>query len=276
MEISTGLLLIFIGMMSAGYGTIVGAGGGFLFVPALLLIFHMDPVVAAGSGLVIVLINSLSGVFGYAKQKKIHYRTGIMLASGALPGSFLGVWLLQIYSSGYFYLVFASLLVTLGIFLFVKNSPFEFAKRKEQMARSVEGGGLTEGEVAFPKSTTVETSHIQVKWLVPLGFLMGVLSSYLGVGGGWLLIPILIYGFKVPTHHATATSIFSLCMYTTVGVFSQMYYGNIDWITVLWSGFGVIIGSQLGVLLSKKIPGKIIIQMLSLMLVIIGFRMFFQ
>ncbi|MCM3568444.1 sulfite exporter TauE/SafE family protein [Neobacillus mesonae] len=287
MDISSGLLILLIGALAAGYGTIVGAGGGFLFVPALLIIFHMDPAIAAGSGLVIVLINSFSGVFGYAKQKKIHYRTGIMLAIGALPGSLLGVWLLQLYSSSSFYFIFASLLVALGIFLFVKNKPAVLMKKKGLQARSVDGAVVPEiGEAdqetaSITKGTAqeaaaIENTNLQGKWLIPLGLFMGILSSYLGIGGGWLLVPILIYGFKVPTHYATATSIFSLCLYTTVGVASQMYYGNIDWITVLWGGIGVIIGSQLGVFLSQKIPGKIIIQMLSVLLVVIGFRMFFQ
>ncbi|MCM3763645.1 sulfite exporter TauE/SafE family protein [Neobacillus niacini] len=275
MEIPTGLLLLFIGILASGYGTIVGAGGGFLFVPALLLIFKMDPQVAAGSGLAIVLINSLSGVLGYSKQRKIDYRSGITLGMGALPGSIIGVWLLNMYSSVFFYFVFASLLVALGIFLLTKNLPAPLSKKQALRVQSDEGIDLIEADWSSQAAATIEAPRLQVKWLVPLGFLLGILSSYLGIGGGWLLVPILIYAFKVPPHHATATSIFTLCLYTAVGVFTQIFYGNIDWITVFWGGFGVIIGSQLGVALSKKIPGKLIIQMLSFLLVIIGIRMFF-
>jgi uncharacterized protein len=64
MDITNGFLLLLIGILAGGYGTIVGAGGGFIFVPAMLLIFGMEPTIAAGTGLVIVLINSLSGVIG--------------------------------------------------------------------------------------------------------------------------------------------------------------------------------------------------------------------
>jgi uncharacterized protein len=114
------------------------------------------------------------------------------------------------------------------------------------------------------------------KWLIPLGLLIGILSSFLGIGGGWLLVPILIYVFRVPTHYATATSIFSLCLYSSVGVLLQIFNGNIDWMAVTYGGLGVIAGSQIGVLLSQKIPGKVIIQMLSVLLIIIGFRMYFN
>ena len=271
----TVLLLLFIGILAGGYGTIVGAGGGFIFVPALLLIFHMNPDVAAGTGLVIVLINSISGVIGYAKQGRISYRTGIFLGIGALPGSLLGVWLLQIYSSNYFYVVLATLLVSLGVFLFASNSPLSILKKKKTLQIDREGGNHAE-ESMSEVSAAIEKPNIPLKWLVPIGFIMGVLSSYLGIGGGWLLVPILIYVFRVSTHYATATSIFALTLYSSVGVISQMFYSSIDWLTVLWGGAGVIIGSQIGVVLSQKLPGKVIIQMLSILLMVIGFRMYFN
>lgn len=274
MEITTALLLLAVGMIAGGYGTIVGAGGGFIFVPALLLLFHMDPALAAGSGIVIVLINSLSGVIGFAKQKRIHYHTGLILSLGALPGSLLGVWLLQIYSSSYFYVIFATILVALGIFLFAKNSPLASLKYKRSLFLCRKGNTELAVSVSVDSTRYEEDARVPIKWLLSIGFLMGVLSSYLGIGGGWLLVPILIYAFKVPTHIATATSIFSLTLYSSIGVVSQMFYSSIDWMTVLWGGLGVIIGSQIGVLLSQKIPGKIILQMLSVILIVIGFRMY--
>lgn len=73
MGIMEGVILLLVGMIAGGYGTIVGAGGGFIFVPALLIVFQMDPIIAAGSGLVIVLINASSGVLGYRKAEKIKY-----------------------------------------------------------------------------------------------------------------------------------------------------------------------------------------------------------
>ncbi|GHH97562.1 sulfite exporter TauE/SafE family protein [Neobacillus kokaensis] len=279
MDITTGMLLSLIGILSGAYGSIVGAGGGFIFVPALLLIYNLDPVVASGTGLIIVLVNSLSGVIGYGKQKRIQYRTGLMLAIGAIPGSLIGVWLLQIYSSRLFYIVFASLLVLLGFFLFAKNSPFAKEKKGRMPVMAREGELNTvklDGNPSITDGSGGENTKLEPKWIIPLGLLMGVLSSYLGIGGGWLLVPILIYFFKVSTHFATATSIFSLCLYTSVGVISQIIYGNIDWEIVLWGGFGVIIGAQLGVFLSQKIPGRVIVQMLSVLLVAIGFRMFFN
>ncbi|WP_164667681.1 sulfite exporter TauE/SafE family protein [Virgibacillus doumboii] len=259
MEVSYALLLLSLGILSGCYGTIVGAGGGFIFVPALLLILNMEPALAAGSGLFIVLINSLAGIAGYARQGKIKFRLGLKIAIGAFPGALIGVWLLQRYSSQTFFIIFATTLLILGLFLLIKSRPNSDTRSSSY------------NEV----SSTVDTTG-NTKWILLLGLFMGTLSSYLGIGGGWLLVPVLIYMFKVPTHLATATSIFSLCLYSTVGVVTQLIYNHIDWMTVLWGGIGVILGAQLGVILSQKIPGKIIIQMLSLLLIVIGIRMYFQ
>jgi uncharacterized protein len=275
MDILMGLLLLCIGIVAGGYGTIVGAGGGFILVPALLLVFHMDPAVAAASGLVTVLINSLSGVFGYAKQGKIHYRTGLTIGIGAFPGAIIGVYLLQLYASSSFTVILASLLVVLGLFLFWKNTELFKNKTREPVT---EGEALPAAEIASASMTDSDSEAApspRRRLLLPLGFFMGIMSSYLGIGGGWLLVPILIYLLKVPTHNATATSIFSLTLYSSVGVVSQLFYGQIDWSVVLFGGIGVIIGAQVGVFLASRIPGKIVIQMLSVLLVVIGFRMYF-
>src|SRR5699024_1064266 len=241
MSINVIALLIITGVFAGGYGTIVGAGGGFIFVPALLLILKVKPAIAAGSGLVIVLINALSGTIGYAKHQTIDYKTGIIIAISALPGSLFGVWALHIYESKYFYFIFATILILLGLFLLVKNIKVSSIKETKKS----------------------EKKYLKKKWLIPLGLIMGVLSSYLGIGGGWLLVPILIYIFRFSTHFATATSIFSLSIYSTYGVVSQIFYDSIDWKVVLWGGLGIVIGSQIGVKVSQKISGKVIIGLLS-------------
>ncbi|MEH7385250.1 sulfite exporter TauE/SafE family protein [Bacillus sp. JJ1521] len=281
MNISTGLLLLIIGLLAGGYGSIVGAGGGFIFVPALLLLFKISPTIAAGTGLVIVLINSLSGVVGYARQNRIHYRTGVILSIGAFPGALLGVWVLEIYSSTYFYIIFGSILTILGIFLILKNTGFKKTKviDNQYQKNSINEVAATTSSLMENNKYILErseTKNIQVRWLIPIGFFMGILSSYLGIGGGWLLVPLLIYFFRVPTHNATATSIFSLCLYSSVGVILQIWNNNIDWLIVLMGGIGIIIGSQLGVFLSQKIPSRIIMQMLSILLIAIGIRMYFH
>src|SRR5699024_6388916 len=100
----------------------VGAGGGFILVPALLLIMNMSPAVAAGTGLVVVMINALSGASSFIRQTRIDYVLTIFIVLGALPGSFIGVRLANVLAPELFYGAFATMLILLGLFLFWKNT----------------------------------------------------------------------------------------------------------------------------------------------------------
>jgi uncharacterized protein len=250
-------ILFLIGLGSAAYGVMVGAGGGFIFVPALLILMDLPTDVAVGTGLTVVFLNALTGVLGYIRKKRIDYKLGMILATGALPGTFIGFLLARLSSSEFFFLIFAILLIGLGLFLLVKKPPRD----------------SIENEVAASLEDYVQTFSIKMLCMLMIGFMLGIVSSYFGIGGGWLLVPILIYGFHVSPHTAVATSLFSLCLYSSVGVGMQVFYEHISWSTVLWGGLGVISGGQIGVYLSNKVSGKVIVRMLSLLLMAIGIKL---
>lgn len=268
-----GLLILIIALLSGAFGIIVGAGGGFILVPIFLIFFNLSPAIATGTGLVIVMLNALSGVFGYVRQKRIDYRAGVILALGAIPGTFLGVMFGQFSSPRFFYMLFSIVIISLGIFLLLKKNPSnKSVKNRQQLetAASLETDDITDDivdDIRMKKNTIP---------LLLVGLLLGIVSSYFGIGGGWLLVPILIYIFRFIPHYATATSIFSLCLYSIVGVITQIYYGNIDWIIVIWGGLGVLIGAQVGVYLSKKLSGPLIVNLLSILLIGVGIQLFFS
>lgn len=253
----SGILLLLVGFFSGAYGIMVGAGGGFVFVPALLMLFNMPPEMAAGTGLLVVLMNALSGLTGYVKRKRIDYRTGILLSIGAAPGSFVGVWLAQLISPRLFFWIFAVVLVVLGLFLLVKKTP-SIGKGESSREMDTETRGMNKKKTAY---------------LLLIGVVLGVAATFFGIGGGWLIVPILIYVFGMVPHKAAATSIFSLCLYSAVGVLIHIFHGNVEWSAVLWGGLGVLGGAQLGVYLSEKVSGKLIVQMLSIILIGAGINL---
>ena len=105
---------------------------------------------------------------------------------------------------------------------------------------------------------------------------MGVISNYLGIGGGWLLVPVLIYVFKMHPKEATSTSVFSLLIYTTVGAITQISIGNLNWMIVIIGGIGIAVGAKIGLKIAEFIPERRIMQLLSAVLIIMGIRMFFM
>lgn len=249
------LLLLIISAFAGAYGVVIGAGGGFILVPLLLIIFAISPTVAAGTGLVIVLVNSFIGVLGLARQKRIKFNLGITLSIGAAPGTFIGLWLNTISSPEVFYSIFAAVIFIFGIFLLLKKEP--------------NSNNASENFIA--------TNHTKSKLnilILMVGLLLGIVSGFFGIGGGWLLVPILVYIFKIPIYYATATSLFSLCIYSAIGLIPHLYLGNIDWSIAIYGSAGVIIGAQFGVYLSSKISGSIVVKMLAFILILMGIQLF--
>ncbi|MEK4563813.1 sulfite exporter TauE/SafE family protein [Alkalihalobacillus sp. FSL R5-0424] len=238
------ILLILLGLIASSYGVIIGAGGGFIFVPLLLLFYDITPAEAAGTGLLIVLISSLSGVFTYIKQKRVNYKIGLLLAIGAIPGTFLGNTLISLVPEATFYKVFALMLLGLGFFLI-------FRRPSEQSSPAV--------------------SKEKQQMILPLiGVGVGTISSFFGIGGGFIVVPILIYVFGLRIHLATATSIFALMIYSSIGSIPPLVKGSIDWTVLAWSGVGVLIGSQLGAFISKRLNASVVTRMLATVVILMG------
>lgn len=250
------VLLLALGLLSDAYGVMVGAGGGFVFVPALLLLLKLPPEIAAGTGLVVVFLNSISGSMNYIRQKRVHFSISWPIIFGSIPGTFIGTWLLGIISPDFFYWIFAAALFMLGMFLLLKKAP-------EEPEHSMKAGFFNEGR-----------NRLKAVFLFIIGLLLGTLSNFFGIGGGWLLVPILIYLLKIRPHDATAISLFALSIYSLVGALNQIALGNVNWTACLWGGIGVMIGSQLGAILSTKVPGKWILQMLSFLLIGVSMKLF--
>ncbi|MEY8749751.1 sulfite exporter TauE/SafE family protein [Alkalicoccobacillus gibsonii] len=238
------VLFILLGLIASSYGVIIGAGGGFIFVPLLLLFYDITPAEAAGTGLLIVLISSLSGVFSYIKQKRVNYKIGLLLAIGAIPGTFLGNTLISFVPEATFYKIFALMLLGLGFFLI-------FRAPSNQVNSAV--------------------SDQKQKFVLPLiGIGIGTISSFFGIGGGFIVVPILVYLLGLRIHIATATSVFALIIYSSIGSITPLVKGNVDWIVLAWSGIGVLMGSQLGAFVSKKLDAGVVTKMLASVVILMG------
>lgn len=238
------VLLILLGLIASTYGVIIGAGGGFIFVPLLLLFYTISPEEAAGTGLLIVLISSLSGLYSYVKQKRIQYKVGLLLAMGAIPGTFIGNTLISFIPEATFYKVFALMLLGLGFFL-IFRAPSE-------------------------ETTPVISEEKQRLFLPLIGIGVGTISSFFGIGGGFIVVPIFMYVFGLRIHLATATSIFALIIYSSIGSIMPLLKGSIDWTVLAWSGIGVLIGSQLGAFVSKRLNAGVVTRMLATVVILMG------
>lgn len=258
------------------YGTLIGAGGGFLIVPTLLLFFHLSPPMAVGTSLAVVFLNALSGALSYARQERIDYISGVLFAAATIPGAVGGVYLSHLFSSRAFEVTFGLLLGTLGLFLFLHPAASEKPNPLEEYLPLRAPGGSWLGPVV--RSLTDRQGHrylYRYSWVrgVTVSLGVGLLSSLFGIGGGFLHVPVLIFFLGFPTHVATATSQFILAISALTG--AALYYSlgqvRLAWVAAM--GSGAVIGAVAGAALSERVASARIVRLLSIALVLVGLRL---
>ncbi len=247
----TAFLLFILGLSVGAFGTLIGVGGGFILVPIFLLVLNYTPQHTIGTSLAIVFLNAVSGTTAYIRQKKVYYDAGIKFALATIPGAFFGSYLAKYFSSRGFNITFGILLVFIAILMYQRT------KQQQQ----------------DPKSFDPANFHYNQKVGILISFVVGFLSSILGIGGGIIHVPAMVYLLGFPTHVATATSHFVLSISSITGVISHFIIGNVLIGPALIIGFGAIIGAQLGAKLSQQVKSKPILMALAGTLLVIGLRL---
>ena len=260
-------LLTLLGAAVGAYGTLIGAGGGVLLVPALLLLYpHETPSTIASISLAVVFLNALSGVLAYGHMHRIDYRAGLLFGAATVPGAVLGAYATSLLSRQLFDLLFSVLVLSLATFILVRPTP-------RQRSPRVFRHHVTHTLIDF-KGTSYSYSFSN-RLGVLLSLVIGGISSMFGIGGGPFQVPVLVYLLDFPLHVATATSQFMLLIMSSVGSVSHLLAGNFvhGHRRTLFLGLGVIIGAQVGARLSQRLSGRSINLILAAGLMLIGIRL---
>ena len=254
-------------------GTLIGAGGGFIIVPLLLLTHkELPPVVVTAISMAVVAFNAVSGSVAYGRARRIDYRAGITFALFTIPGSILGVFTVTHVPLDVFHEMFGVLLILIGGYLFIKNT----RKRHVENLPPDPSPRARQYTLTDRKGTTYTYSYDRAKGIV-ISIIVGFLSPVLGIGGGIIHVPAMVSMLRFPLHVATATSHFILAIMATVTVITHIFTGSYNshavQMMVLGLSIGVIPGAQLGAYLSHRLHSRLIIQLLAVSLAIVGLRM---
>ncbi len=240
----------------------MGAGGGFLLVPLLVLRYGFSPADAVGTSLSLVFLNALSGSIAYLRQRRVDLGLGWRFAAATVPGAVGGAYLTRALSSHAFILIFGLILLAIAALLFagVHVPPSAGAGRR----RIEDVGG--------------DAHHYRVDtWKgVVVSFGVGVLSSAFGIGGGIIHVPFLIVALGLPVHVATATSHFVLSISSLVGAVTLLALGHVRLATTAFMGAGILAGAQLGALASTRTSAPLLRRVLAGSLSMVGLRMLFD
>lgn len=254
------LWLIPLGFFAGGYGTLIGAGGGFVLAPPLLLIYPGEaPETITSISLAVVFFNALSGTLAYARSGRIDFRSGAIFAVATMPGAVAGALATTAISRQRFNLVFGLLLVAVATFLALNPG-------KKNAARLGQ---------AIDAQTTRNLNFPTVLIGASVSTVFGFVSSFLGIGGGFLYVPALVYLLRFPVHIATATSLFVLTITAFTGsathIAAGLFHHGVRRAIAL--SIGAILGAQLAARLSQRIHGDWIIRSLAVALGLVGLRL---
>jgi uncharacterized protein len=270
MDALSSFLLIALGFLVGGFGTLIGAGGGFILVPILLLLYpNAKPELITSVSLAIVFLNASSGSVAYARMKRIDYKSALIFSAATLPGAVIGAFTTSYIPRHVFDMVLGALLFIIAGFLLLRPQQVAFTSAKKHpgyVHRSLTEKSGERHEYSFNPFTGIV-----------LSFFVGFLSSLLGIGGGIIHVPVLSILLNFPVHIATATSHFILAFMALAGTIVHITQGNFKdgWLTTALIGVGVIIGAQFGAKLSDKITGPWIVRALAIALLMVGMRLFF-
>jgi len=265
------LLLILAGFIIGTLGTLIGAGGGFILVPLLILFYpELPPETITAISIAVVAVNAISGSLAYARSGRIDYKAGAVFALYTIPGSILGVLSVQYIPQKIFNFIFGLLLLALSGYLFYNNNA-----AKENTATDKKEAGLKHHRLTDKQGVTYSYSYNQTHGII-ISILVGYLSPLLGIGGGIIHVPALVNWLQFPVFVATATSHFILAVMATVSVIVHMIQGNYNdpliVKMILFLAIGVVPGAQLGAYLSHRIKSHTIIKLLAVCLIIVAIR----
>ena len=264
-------ILILIGFIIGSIGTLIGAGGGFILVP-LLILMHPDfsPETITAISMAVVACNAVSGSVAYVSTKRVDYKAGVIFALFTIPGSILGVLTTKVIPRDIFDVVFGVLLISLAVYLFVKGG------RQQVITKTVtERKGWVQQHLIDKWNERYDYAYDRRKGNI-LSIFVGYFSPLLGIGGGIIHVPAMVEWLRFPVHIATATSHFILAIMATVSVVVHYLNGSYEDPQIVTMTIGLVIGvvpgAQLGAFLSRRMRGKFIIKALAVSLCIVGVR----
>jgi len=274
-EMSVNIFLI-LGMGGAvGFlSGLFGVGGGFLMTP-LLIFIGIPPAIAVATEANQIVAASVSGVLAHWRRGNVDFRMGIVLLVGGALGSGFGVWLYTLLREvgqldavvKMSYVVF---LGVIGMLMFVE-SVGAAVRRKRQVRRRSHTHLWIHG---LPLKMRFRRSRLYISVLPPalLGFLVGLLAAIMGVGGGFIMVPAMIYLLGMPTAVVVGTSLFQIIFVTAnVTLLQAINNQTVDVILALLLLLGAVVGAQFGARAGAKLPGdQLRVLLAALVLVVCG------
>lgn len=273
-----------LGIIGIGFGVgylsgLLGIGGGFLLAP-LLMFYGVPPAIAVGTTTNHVTAITFSGLLSRLKRNAVDLKMGGLMVASGFIGTFIGIslfaWLQRI---GQMELVisvgYVLLLGSVGV-LMLNESVHTMLARRHGEALPQHNPHQHSWILKLPLKMRFRTSKLYISALPPvaLGLSIGILSSVLGIGGGFLMIPVMIYVLRMPTHVAIGTSTLQVFFVSAASTFFHAVEGHsVDVVLALMLIIGGVTGVQYGVKMSGKMRGEMLRLLMAALVLAVAVRL---
>lgn len=279
-DLSVNLFVLFgIGAAVGVLSGMFGVGGGFLITP-LLIFIGVPPTVAVATGANQVVGSSVSGVIAQWRRRNVDFKMGALLLTGGTLGSVLGVQLVKILRQAgqidltisLFYVIFLGViggLMLIESIIAIRRTKAELGKVRRRRTQHYWIHGLPL-KMRFPRSKL----YISAIPPVIIGLLVGILAAIMGVGGGFIMVPAMIYLLQMPTSVVIGTSLFQIIFVAGVTTILQAATNHaVDIILAVILMLGGVAGAQIGANAGQRLKGEQLRGLLALLVLAVSVRM---
>ena len=266
-------ILMSLGLVVGFLSGMFGVGGGFLMTPMLMLL-GIPPAVAVASEANHILAASFSGFLAHMRRLNVDFLMGLILLTGGIVGSILGVFLLKYLliigqEKIFISLSYIIILTFVGVWM-LRESLNTLKKINKGKINKLHEHIWLHG---LPFKIKFRKSHLYISIIPPIfiGFVVGVLSSIMGVGGGFILVPAMIYILGMPTQVVIGTSLLQIVFVTSVSTIMHSYINQtVDVVLSSLLLIGAVIGAQIGTRVMVKLKGEQIRFLLAIIIIIVA------
>ena len=255
------LVSLVVGLAVGVLAGLLGIGGGMLLVPAFKLGYAMDSLMCTATALFTIIPTSVSGAISHIRNKTCLPKLGVAAGLGGACLSPLGVWLATL-SPDWAVMGAAALIIA-----YSSVTMFRKALKAPKVPRGAGAGAAdaaAKEAAAEDRAAAIERAHAEaptIGWReaaigAAIGLFAGLASGYVGVGGGFIMVPLMMSILHVPMKLTSGTSLIAVMILAVPGTVTQALLGNINWIAGIAVACGSIPGATLGAKLIPKVPER--------------------
>lgn len=239
-----------------------GVGGGFLMTP-LLIMFGIPSTVAAATDSNQIVAASTSGTYAHWRVGNVDFKMGFYLLVGGFAGGLFGVQAIKVLNAMgnadfVIKMTYVFMLGIVGMYMFIESLG-SMKKKQPEMVAPAKESRVARFFKSLPFQTHFEKSGVSHSTLVPIFFggLVGILAAIMGVGGGFLMVPVMVYILRMPMHVVVGTSLFQILFNCIEVTFLQSYTNHsVDFILAVLLLLGSTLGAQVGAVFGRRLKGE--------------------